>query len=405
MTILNTPNEIRRELAARLKLRHLPDPLWTLLNRRGGPGDLLSGAATIERLEEDAKEYMRFLREMQAIGKSRIRLIDARPTRRDLARAEAFSTFLAVQATQSSYFEVIPPDPETGLNEGESLSLTSEFRRAEFDGRVLASDAALGLATSRIAELWSYRTFMDRGVPLESHRSKLVYSFTKAPNQCGQPFRTVAIKVDWADGHIEESLDRSFSFGDKTEGFINVQVETRDGLSLKRKVDRTSTLGKAGLAARELSQSFPWREGQAVWYLLTDEPPLVAPLRSWASVIDGLQYNHARVVIEIEPWVGVRSLVRTYLMAKKNTLVGINRAPSERRSKLLAFVSRLDEPRGQPINWEARKHAWNKANPNSMYTSCRSFRLAFVAAESSVIWPRLRSLAAPSRKSRIKNSK
>jgi hypothetical protein len=141
-----------------------------------------------------------------------------------------------------------------------------------------------------------------------------------------------------------------------------------------------------------------WDHEQALWFLLTDEPPFVEPI---FAGIDrhgvGRHLSYGRVILQVEPWVPAQTVTAYYRFLQVLILGHIPRALSLRNLKLAWFVLNhlrhkvTAEVRGKGVSrmpsWRALMMRWNKAHPNIAYDNERLFHRDFFRTARSVVRP------------------
>jgi len=132
--------------------------------------------------------------------------------------------------------------------------------------------------------------------------------------------------------------------------------------------------------ARKLAKTYRWREGDALWFVLTGSTPEVSPLRAVVSVSESVQDYHpntVRIVLESDVWVDAKEIERTYRDIQQQILGHPNRPLAERTLEVVAFVTHRMRERSKE-SWRQRWDAWNKTYPTEwQYDDFRGLRQAF----------------------------
>jgi hypothetical protein len=86
----------------------------------------------------------------------------------------------------------------------------------------------------------------------------------------------------------------------------------REGREEVVRVASQSVLGELRRLASRLAERYGWQEGQAVWFLLTDQVPWVSP-GSWRLVSRFSPFAvRPVVVLEVEPWLPPAAVMDAY---------------------------------------------------------------------------------------------
>jgi len=139
-----------------------------------------------------------------------------------------------------------------------------------------------------------------------------------------------------------------------------------------------------------------WDHEQALWFLLTDEPPFVEPIFADIRPLRvGKHLSFGRLILQVEPWVPAQTVTAYYRLLQ--VLGHIPRALSLRNLKLAGFVLNhlrhlvTAQVRGKGVfvmpNWRALMMRWNKAHPKMAYANERLFHRDFFRTARSVVRP------------------
>jgi hypothetical protein len=170
----------------------------------------------------------------------------------------------------------------------------------------------------------------------------------------------------------------------------------RQGREEAVRVAAQSVLGWLGELASRLARRYHWQEGQGAWFVLTDTPPWVSPVR-W-RLNNHLTPFFARPTIElvVEPWWPARKLMESYRHLQRQ--LGITRGVGEKASALVAFLAghvRVRHPPESGANpvlelppWQRLMTRWNETHPTWRYQDIRHFARDCQAALERVVFKR-----------------
>jgi hypothetical protein len=132
--------------------------------------------------------------------------------------------------------------------------------------------------------------------------------------------------------------------------------------------------------ADKLAKTYRWREGEAVWFVLTGSAPQVRPLQVTTSVSESTLDYHpdtARITLTADAWVNAEEVEQVFREVQRQILGGDARPLSERTLVAVTFVARrMREYPKEP--WSKRWEAWNKTCPKEWrYSNYRGFRQVF----------------------------
>jgi hypothetical protein len=164
------------------------------------------------------------------------------------------------------------------------------------------------------------------------------------------------------------------------------------------------------LAAR-LAVTYRWREGDAIWFVLTGHAPLVRPLEVSVVVSQTSRYpgrprtlipgsspkryhaadprtadyypSTATITVTADVWVAAEEVERVFRETQRHILGGDARPADERTLEVVKFVARRmrerkGEREGKGETWEERWKAWNRTCPEEWrYDDYRGFRQTF----------------------------
>jgi hypothetical protein len=133
--------------------------------------------------------------------------------------------------------------------------------------------------------------------------------------------------------------------------------------------------------AEKLSSIYPWREGDALWFVLTGYVPPIRPLEVWLSAPQfSAKPGHyhpttAQITVTAHAWVGAEAVDRAFRDAQRQVLGGDSYPPiDERTMEVVKFVARRRRERNR-VTWEALRKEWNETCPEKWrYKNYRVFR-------------------------------
>ena len=156
-------------------------------------------------------------------------------------------------------------------------------------------------------------------------------------------------------------------------GRLLTNEEAGEFLDAGEGLEELRSLGK------ELHQAYRWREGDAVWFVLTGEPPLVPALSARVSLnasIHRYYPNTAEITLTVQPWVNADEVTRVYRDIQRQMLSGDNRRLEDRTLAAVRFVAQQIRERGAEP-WSRRVERWNREHPKWRYASFRALRQVF----------------------------
>jgi hypothetical protein len=135
--------------------------------------------------------------------------------------------------------------------------------------------------------------------------------------------------------------------------------------------------------ADKLSKIYPWREGDALWFVLTGYPPPIRPVevRIAIPLFDTprpYKPNTAQITVTAHAWVGAEVVERAFRDAQRQVLGGDAYARRDERTlEVVRFVARRMREYGKET-WEQRRKAWNETYPDWHYDNFRLFRQVYI---------------------------
>jgi hypothetical protein len=137
--------------------------------------------------------------------------------------------------------------------------------------------------------------------------------------------------------------------------------------------------------ADKLSKTYGWREGDALWFVLTGRVPLLRPLEveMFVHTSTGPHRNYnpitARITVTAPAWVNPEEVEDAFGDAQRQLLRGDPPPPTRGDDTLevIKFVAhRMRERQGE--TWDERWKAWKRKNPTRRpYDSYNAFRQVY----------------------------
>jgi len=143
------------------------------------------------------------------------------------------------------------------------------------------------------------------------------------------------------------------------------------------------TMWRLKRLAQQLTRLYPWREHQAVAFVLAGVTPLLArasvrllgmlpgkPLTAWA-----------RIVLELDPRLPASEVALLYRRLRGEAYRGTDRPMSQKNLQLALFLA---EQQDRSATWRELMAAWNERFPKWRYTNYRRF-----ARDAALAWHRV----------------
>jgi hypothetical protein len=351
-----------RERLERAAKRPIPDLLWRdlLADRRG--------------LDTEAPE---FFRDLLTEARRSLRYVDL-GARGDVVRREPSASGRAAIGPRARAFEALV------AREMEVEPSVTALRKGWGGGR-LERDVAIALAPSpgwclpAVDQLVGYQEAQAahrRGVePARTVESRVLSE--EVEPQDGRLGWRWEVELAWGSAHLTTSVWALESAMEQ----ITIAVPRAAPMAVR--ATRYSMTGRLARVARALARQAPWTEEDGAWFVLTGDPPPVAPILYGVQRQAGPGYHRAVVRLEVEPWVPQDVVLSAYRQAQAEVLSKANRAISERTAVLARFAS------GDAGNLTvaAAMRLWNELHPEWAMHDRRNFQRH--AREA------MRSIAAP----------
>jgi hypothetical protein len=373
--------ELQKWLARKLGIPMVPPALWKELVDGAFVWEVLD--APIPRLFEDIeREARRRWRGWRLTGRTtrtgrREKSSRSLMTAAEIRRSEVFSRFLGRYATRDR--------------------AVIRFRSQVLGDRIPSTTEAERLLASPALYLLSPAELRSRSVPLLAHEADVHHRREHRTRERWK--ERITLKLRWARrsttckfsiprrAHDAQWLEVPPLLWGRATPFNQVEPFVRLGSAFDQ-------LRKASLW---LSERFPWTPWDAVWFVLTNEPPFVYPvevgIRSWTSQSEGVEAFHRSVLtLTVDPWVSSKSLERVFRAHQKELLGARNRGLRENTLDVFAFVLDREGSEGRSMSWPRLCNAWNRAHTNRRYSEYRHFRGDYFRAREALLLPKKRMI-------------
>jgi len=360
----DTLEHLRRLIERRLGRPVDPD-LWEWMRKRGKLAlyEDMGEVELEEHMGDVADEYLEY-EEVARLGQGRLRGLpiervgglrgagEAEPLRGAVgARVAAYSRFVA---------RVARGDPQV-----------VDFRRRALKGKTLSEEEAYRFIRSPVLAVVPWE-FLEGFPDLLAVEGRI---------------------ITWQeDGEIELELTRPAQRrwrGRSAWALLRYPWQGREEVV---RVASQSVLGELQRLGARLAERYGWQEGQAVWFLLTDQVPWVSP-GSWRLASRFAPFAVRPVVVmEVEPWLPPAAVMDAYRRIQRQ--LGLGRNVGEKALALVSFLAdhmavRLaGEPRLEFPPWRKLMVAWNESHPDQRYEDVRRFARDCRAALERVVLKR-----------------
>lgn len=192
----------------------------------------------------------------------------------------------------------------------------------------------------------------------EAGKEQTVASFRR------EVMRGRLLALDEVDGWVQqraEANERSAAAG-------TLEYATRECWPLRQPTIAGGVLDRLRLLSVGLEERYGWEPHQAATFVLTDLPPLIAPLR--ARVVGGWPRSATtRIVLEVSPAVDPSRVMQHYEQVRRKLIPRGFPELDAKRLRLAAFVaSHPDE------DWSTLFDMWNGENPSWRYADPSGFK-------------------------------
>jgi hypothetical protein len=277
------------------------------------------------------------------------------------------------------------------------------FRADVLDGRVLSPTEATTLVHSPAAQHLMLLQFRQSNIPVIGHTARLVTEegFRDRGWLCYQA--TLFSDPPGITTTVERRTRRPFAH------YAVLDVASQGEGEGQIEVWRGSILDDLRQASAHLIRTFPWTAGQAAWFLLTDEPPLVLPIQgslaSGGTILalekgltkrrhdsapdEGVAWNYATITLSVASWVSAERVAQVYREARRQVNAADSRAPEPHNAAVFRFVTAR---RGANLEltktWRELAEEWDRAQPDSRRRyggRWRQFARDYVRAEQALL--------------------
>jgi len=317
----------------------------------------------------------------------------------------------------------------------------ARFRSRMLSGSILSASDAQKLIGSYAARLFPFEWFLDWGIPIVGHTSRIVDGYDWGTHRGALDHR-VTVRVD--PPGITERVRYAHPgtrVADEDEALLSTRcVLTRSGAAVPPydamlpeeaqppddlvEVKRSPTSDRqdgieessvylAPLAlsdsiqtpsrpfsvwpgsvidglfdlARELAASYPWVEKEAAAeFVLTDAVPRANSLYAKLYLNgDGTPNGQLRISLDVLPWVPPEDVLLAYKRVQRRVVEGRNKLPGGKTCEVVCFVWEQDRLNGyKRPPWSVLCARWNATYRDMTFQKWRSFRASFERGEAAV---------------------
>ena len=321
--------------------------LWQDLTDRGDVDYALiepeSGLKDLLTVSEEWLKYWRLgSKRAKPVGRSRRTTIEVEITHYERRCAEALSPYLAKQATR--------------------LASVRTFRNGNLGAGLLTQEQAMEFLTQEWVGnlpgpdvLSKYGLSLDGLVRWLKHLGKGELLQHVIPSELPHP------------SAAQDLLHPISSKGVQGEWFRPGEEEG---------------VGNLGRLSVRLATIFPWTPASAAWFVLTGEPPEIAPLT--------LSYHLRRgqFTLTYAQWISEKTLRRAYAGARDHLRQGDNRPLAHKTLAVFRFVTEHVDDEGNRQSWAQLTDLWNKQHPGEWRFKDRfGLRKTYLRAEKELADP------------------
>ena len=127
---------------------------------------------------------------------------------------------------------------------------------------------------------------------------------------------------------------------------------------------------------RRLVSDYPWTLRDAVWFVITGEPPELAPLRVQTNGLDGTH------ILTFAPWISEKTIRRAY----RSVYDSDNRPLGHKSLSAFRFVDEHTEVGCIPA-WAELARRWNARHPENRFWDGSALKRAYERAEKRLASP------------------
>lgn len=317
------------------------------LVREGFLADLELGETTLEHVVE---EYRRRLRKRQA--RDRERELPGLPAD---TRLEVLSKILALEASR--------------------LPEVQRFRQEVLGGRLLAVEDIPRWIEEQMRKEGPATVFVSLQVALPPNArprdSREALAMAKQVLATAEPVRMALER---------ETLEcPGPPPGVEMEDAAAAVLAATPGWRYRLSIRFGGTLWRLKRLVQQLTRLYPWREHQAVAFVLAGLVPVLS--RASARVPLVFTSPWERIVLELDPRLPASEVALLYRRLRGEVYRGTDRPMSQKNLQLTLFLA---EHQDRPATWRELMDAWNSRFPKWRYTNYRRF-----ARDGALAWQRV----------------
>ncbi len=242
---------------------------------------------------------------------------------------------------------------------GASTPALQRFRDQFFGGRRLTKAEVTSLFTSHAAALLPYAYFGPGLIPAIGHTYQVIeykYDYVPDANMFRHDF---VIDVTWPGLKTPGRHELTRMFDDPLPG--RVVWEQGDEKALL--AFPNSLLDFIRVVSEFFAGHYGWSQRDAVWFVLTDKPPVVPCFSLDLDAFPDFDHNHSRLRIAAFPWISAQTILRQYRTFQRDVLGQMQNRPTSIASlNFFDFVSaRRTCP--APMPWRQILLEWDKSAP------------------------------------------
>lgn len=377
---MKNETQLRAWVARKMKLDEVPEWLWMYLVAHDYVRDAIEiGERGAAELLHAARKQWDVSRELEAPHARHRPDTVVKAPKRDLGVYARERSQVAAEAVALE----VAREPQV-----------QKFRSLYLGGSPCSPAEARQLLTSKAAAILSTRYFQRRGIPYVGHTTTVL---DRREQPCERGLRVdVDLRIDWDGGSDLQTIGweenpRSgahnpvLSWMDEDERLHEVEVWPGTALDWLRQM------------SERLAKWYDWETAQAAWFVLTDLPPVRAPLEGQITLRSYPALSGSRVTLSIEPWMPAEIVDQTYRAIQQDLLGKSNRPLSARNLELYRFViaqerkaaRAVDAPRAGPT-WAQLMERWNDGHPERPYVQERLFVRDVNRARRTILFPNYR---------------
>lgn len=251
----------------------------------------------------------------------------------------------------------------------------------------MSPSEALAFFESPAPYLLSRQDFAELGVPIVGHIAK---SDLKPPPPQSEWSETIHLQLRGGG----RSVMRIFELNRCNTG--ETRLTFPDGLGggySKLPVLAGSIAADLLKASQWLHSLYPWEERDALWFIVTGQPPWIPPLQVGVRCCRFKdRFEHMYMDFAIEPWVSAGTVTRVLRACQRELLGRKNSSIPGKNLVVMDFVCER-QASSPKEKWPALTEAWNKRHAERRILDYRHLRRAYVKTRRSVLLPGYESSA------------